>query len=96
MCAFHSRAFLVARSIYAARAAMAGRPLPPLSPPPGPVCAELQHLFGTAPAVSGDRGQPPAEAAPVAGSRMAALFAAAPGAAASSGEADAPPAPRAS
>lgn len=94
MCAFHNRAFLVARSIYAARAAMAGRPMPPMPPPPGPVCEELQRLFGAAPVAAAASG--PGEAGAASGSRMAALFSADPGSAAPPGEADAPVAPRSS
>ena len=75
MCAFHSRAFLVARSIYAARAAMAGRPMPPIPLPPGPICEDLQRLLGDG-AVSS--GAAPAPAAPVQAGRLAGLFAALP------------------
>ena len=77
MCAFHSRAFLVARSIYAARAAMAGRPLPPMpSPPPGEVCDAWQRMFGAAP-LAGEARAGESPGMPATGGRLAGLFAAA-------------------
>lgn len=58
MCTFHGRALLVARSIYAARAAMAGRPAvwPPPGEGPDPFCPEVRRFFA--------EGGPPPEARP--------------------------------
>ncbi len=78
MCAFHSRAFLVARSIYAARAAMAGRPMPPMPMPPGPICEDLQRFFGDGPAPSAPAAEPVAAPSPAPAGRLAGLFAALP------------------
>ncbi len=89
MCAFHSRAFLVARSIYAARAAMAGRPMPPMPLPPGPICEDLQRLLGDGPAPPAGAVTP---APPAGGGRLAGLFAAAT-AAPASGRTDPPARP---
>lgn len=57
MCTFHGRALLVARSIYAARAAMAGRPPawpPPPTEGPDPFCPEVRRFFA-------EGGPPPEE-----------------------------------
>lgn len=59
MCSFHGRALLVARSIYAARAAMTGR-APSWPPPPAagpdPYCPEVRRFFA--------EGGPPPETEP--------------------------------